>query len=178
MKKIKQQLQQGMPKKDIFEQAQMDGVDMNKVAKYLSKYPDSDVSAKYNGANIALIGLYSTLISFTFIGILDIVLALPPVLIFGVFLFYLAIPWVVMFFIYKKHSIGYLILSFFLVKGIFDILSAGQVSIAELVGVAINVFLLAFTVILKNKLFPYQNFLHIKRDAQGVIVFTQNPTVS
>ena len=175
MKIVKRLLKEGENKKSIFEKALAEGLNLKKVSKYLAMYPDSEESESYNKANNILIGVYSVLVLLGLLGAMPILSELPVGAILGVLAFALLIPGVVIYCIYKKQSIGYLMLCFFLFKGILDLFKGYESDPAGVwVGVAINACLIVYVVILKNKLFPYQNFFNTKKNNEGFAIFTKD----
>ena len=174
MKAVKKQLSAGLGKNEIFEKASVDGLNLKKVSKYLAMFPDSDESLKYNKANNILIGIYSILVIIGLLGSASMFSSIPPAGLVAVLLFALLIPAAVIYSIYKKQSIGYLILCFFLFKGILDSFKGYEAEpTSVLIGVSINAALIIFIVILKNKLFPHQNFFNTKKDNDGFSVYTK-----
>jgi hypothetical protein len=177
MKIVKRLLKEGENKESIFEKASAEGLNPKKVSKYLAMYPDAEESENYNRANNVLIGIYSVLVLLGLLGAAPILSELPTGAILGVLAFALLIPSAVIYCIYKKQSIGYLILCFFLFKGILDSFKEYEADpVGVWVGVAINVCLIIYVVILKNKLFPHQNFFNTKKDAEGISIFTKDLT--
>ncbi|WP_163932742.1 hypothetical protein [Paraferrimonas sp. SM1919] len=177
MKIVKRLLKEGENKASIFEKASAYGLNPKKVSKYLAMYPDSEESKKYNRANNILIGIYSVLFLLGLLGAVPILSELPVGAMLGVLAFALLIPSAVIYCIYKKQSIGYLILCFFLFKGIFDSFKGYEADpVGVWVGAAINVCLIVYVVILKNKLFPHQNFFNTKKNDEGVSIFTKDLT--
>ena len=174
MKTVKKQLAAGLSKIEIFEKASIDGLNLKKVSKYLAMFPDSEESLKYNKANNILIGIYSILVILGLLGSLSMLSSLPLAGIIAVLLFALLIPAAVIYSIYKKQSIGYIILCFFLLKGILDSFKGYEADpTSVLIGVSINVALIIFIIILKSKLFPHQNFFNTKKGDDGFAVYTK-----
>jgi hypothetical protein len=177
MKIVKRLFKEGENKESIFEKASAEGLNPKKVSKYLAMYPDTEESEKYNRANNILIGIYSVLVLLGLLGAAQALAELPVGAILGVLAFALLIPGAVIYCIYKKQSIGYLVLCFFLFKGILDSFKGYEADhIGFWVGVAINVCLIVYVVILKNKLFPHQNFFNTKKNEEGVSIFTKDLT--
>jgi hypothetical protein len=174
VKVIKKQLAAGLSKKEIFEKASVEGGNLKKVTKYLAMFPDDDESKKYNKANNILIGVYTLLVIIGLLGSISMISELPPIGIALVLSFGLLIPATVIYCIYKKQSLGYLILCFFLFKGVLDSFKGYESDPASVwIGVSINVVLLIFIVVLKSKLFPHQNFFNTKKDSDGFAVYTK-----
>lgn len=177
MKIVKRLLKEGENKNSIFEKASVEGLNPQKVSKYLAMYPDAEESKKYNRANNILIGVYSVLVLLGLLGAAPILSELPVGAMLGILAFALLIPGAVIYCIYKKQSIGYLILCFFLLKGILDSFKEYEADpIWVWVGVAINSCFIVYVVILKNKLFPHQNFFNTKKNAEGISIFTKGLT--
>jgi uncharacterized membrane protein len=175
MKIVKRLLKEGANKKDIFEQASNEGLNPKKVSKYLAMYPDPEESGKYNKANNVLIGIYSVLVLLGLLGAAPMLLGLPTAAVFGVLAFALLIPGAVIYCIYKKQSIGYLILCFFLFKGILDSFKGYEADPTGVwVGIVINTCLIVYVVFLKNKLFPHQNFFNIRKNSDGISIFAKD----
>lgn len=177
MKTVKRLLKEGENKRSIFEKASAEGLNPQRVSRYLAIYPDAEESKIYNRANNILICIYSVFVLLGLLGVVPFLSELPVGAIIGILVFVLFIPGAVMYCIYKKQSIGYLVLCFFLFKGILDSLKGYEADPVEVwVGVAINAFLFVYVVILKNKLFPHQNFFNTKKDAEGISIFTKDST--
>jgi uncharacterized membrane protein len=177
MKLVKRLMKEDLSKQEIFERASEEGLNLKKVSKYLAMYPDPEESKKYNKANRVLIGIYAALVILSIIGAISMVMDLPPAAILGVLAFSLLIPGVVIYCIYKKQSIGYLILCFFLLKGIIDIFKDYQADPAGVwLGAGISLCLIVYVVVLKNKMFPHQNFFNTKKNSDGISVFTKDLT--
>ncbi|MEM9257365.1 MAG: hypothetical protein AAGA91_18140 [Pseudomonadota bacterium] len=177
MKIVKRLLKEGENKGSIFEKASAEGLNPKKVSKYLAMYPDPEESENYNRANNILIGIYSVLVLLGLLGATHILFELPAGAMLGVLAFALLIPGAIIYCIYKKQSIGYLILCFFLFKGILDSFKEYEASpVGVWVGVAINACLVVYVVILKNKLFPHQNFFNTKKSGEGIAIFTKDLT--
>lgn len=175
MKIVKRLLKEGKNKKDVFKQATEEGFNPKKVSKYLAMYPDIEESEKYNGANNILIGIYSIMVLLSMLGAASRISELPQAVIYGVVAFALLIPAAVIYCIYKKQAIGYLILCFFLLKGILDTLKEYEADpVGVLVGVAISASLLIYVVVLKYKIFPHQNFFNTKKNNEGIAIFTKD----
>lgn len=177
MKLVKRLMKEGVNKEEIFARASEEGLNLKKVSKYLAMYPDQEESETYGKANNILIGVYSLLVLFGLLGAAPLLAELPPAAMLGVLAFALLIPGVVINGIYKKQSIGYLLLSFFLLKGIIDSFKDYQSDpMTVWIGVGINLCLIVYVVILKNKLFPHQNFFNSKKNSEGIALFTKNLT--
>jgi hypothetical protein len=174
MKIVKRLLKEGESKNNIFDQATGKGLNPKKVSKYLASHPDKEEAEKYSRANNMLIGIYSVVVLLSMLGAVSMISELPRAAIYGVLAFSLLIPAVVIYCIYKKQSIGYLLLCFFLVKGIIDSFKEYEADpTGVLVGVAISGSLLIYVIVLKIKLFPYQNFFNTKKNSEGIAVFTK-----
>jgi len=174
VKIVKKLLSEGLSKQEVFEKASSDGLNLKKVAKQLSIYPDDRESNKYNKANNILIGLYSLIVAIGLIGFIPMLTEFQAVGMVLVLSFALLIPGAIIYCIYKKQSLGYLILCFFLFKGVLDSFKGIETDpLAVWVGVSINVCLIIYIVVLKNKLFPHQNFFNTKKDNNGFVVFTK-----
>ena len=177
MKIVKRLLKEGENKKTIFDQATEEGLNPKKVSKYLAMYPDKEESEKYNRANNILIGIYSVMVLLSMLGAVSMISELPQAAIYGVLAFALLIRAAIIYCIYKKQSIGYLLLCFFLFKGILDSFKEYQADpTGVLVGIAISASLLIYVIVLKSKLFPYQNFFNTKKNNEGIAVFSKDLT--
>lgn len=177
MKFVKRLMKEEVNKKEIFERASDEGLNPKKVSKYLAMYPDPDDATKYNKANKILIGLYFAMVLLSMLGAVSMLTELPPAAIFGVLAFALLLPGAVMYFIYKKQSVGYLVLCFFLIKGILDSLKEYESDpTGVLIGAGISLCLLVYVVVLKNKMFPHQNFFNTKKNSEGIAIFTKDLT--
>jgi len=177
MKIVKRLIKEGVDKKEIFAKATDEGLNPKKVSRLLAMYPDAEESEKYNKANNILIGIYSVLVLLGILGATSMLSELPPEAILGIIAFALLIPIALVYVIYKKQSLGYLALSFFLIKGITDSFKEYETDPTSVwIGVGLSVCLIGFAVILKNKLFPHQNFFNTKKDSDGIYIFTKDLT--
>lgn len=177
MKIVERLLKEGENKNIIFEKASDEGLNPKKVSKYLAMYPDADDAEKYNKANNILIGIYSVFVLLGLLGVAPMLSELSIAAILGVLAFALLIPGAVIYFIYKKQSIGYLIICFFLFKGILDSFKGFESDpTGVLVGIIANTCLIVYVIILKNKLFPHQNFFNTRKNDEGIAIFTKDLT--
>jgi hypothetical protein len=177
MKIVKRLMKQGVDKKDIFSRAIDEGLNPKKVSKHLAMYPDPEESEVYRRANNILIGIYVFLVVVGLLNAASVLAELPTAAILGVLAFALLIPGAVIYCIYRKQSIGYLFFAFFLGKGILDSFQGYESDpIAVGIGIGINLCLIVYVVILKNKLFPYQNFFNTKKNNGGIAIFTKDLT--
>ncbi|MGF1758216.1 hypothetical protein L4D76_09775 [Photobacterium sagamiensis] len=177
MKIVKLQVKQGLEKKEVFKNALGTGLDKKKVSKYLANFPDKDLSGKYNRANNILIALYSVMSLFGIIVTIGLVSDLPTIAIAGLLIFGILFPGFIIYCIHKKYATGYLILSFILFQGIIDSLKDLETDPTGVwIGVSISLLLLAYVVILKKKLFPYQNFLNFRKNEDGVYIYSKDMT--
>ena len=175
MKIVKGLIKEGRPKREIFERASSRGLDLVKVSKLLAVYPDPEESTKYNRANNILIGIYVLLLLFFLSVVVPMLSELPTAVMIGALAFGLLIPGSVLYFVYKKMVTGYFLLALFQVKGIFDAYIDYEIDPAgSLFGMVLGGFLLAYTVTLKTKLFPYQSFFNTDTNAAGIVIFTKD----
>lgn len=106
------------------------------------------------------------------LGSLSLLLEMPGNVLLLVLAIGLFFPIAIIYTVAKKQPAGYMILSFFMVKGILDSLEAlQQETTPAMIGIAINVAILVFAVFLKLKLYPYQNFFQNKKSENGHFVF-------
>lgn len=174
MRIVKRLLREGKSKDSIFEKASEEGLNLKKVSKYLAMYPDLEESESYSSANNTLIGIYLVWILLGLLSIAPILPEFPVATVIGFIAFEVLIPVLVLYCIYRKISIGYLILLFFLFINILRLFGAGVIDVLS--EVCINAFFIAYVVILKNKLFPYQNFFNTKKNAKGLSIFKKDST--
>lgn len=182
MKSVWKSLKTGVNKHEIFDRAIADGLMPKKVAKVISRSPDAEDARKFEYANIVLASLYTALVLHGFYIAIPILKTLPaswigPTLALALALalaFALLLPVIVIGNIIQKRPIGYILLCIFLAQDIFDSLAELEAyPTLVLSQVAINTGLIIFAFTLKNKLFPYQNFFHMKKDEQGLAVFSK-----
>ncbi|MES0489949.1 MAG: hypothetical protein ABUK01_08165 [Leptospirales bacterium] len=177
MKIVKRLIKEGVDKKEIFAKASDEGLNPKKVSRLLAMYPDVEESEKYNKANNILIGIYIVMVLFGILGAASMLNELPTEAILGILAFALLIPIAVIYILYKKQALGYLVLSFFLIKGITDSIKEYQTDpVAVWIGVGLSACLIVYAVILKIKLFPHQNFFNTKKDSDGIVIFTKDVT--
>lgn len=172
MKIVKRLINEGVNKNDIFERAVEDELDLKKVSKILAMCPDSEEAEKYKTANYILMTIYLVMVLLSILPLLW-NQALETVLI--VLAVALIIPGAILQSIYKKQYFGYIIFCFFMMKGTFESFEGYELnSIVTWVAIVLDVFLFAYAIILKNKLFPYQNFFNTKKNSEGITIFTKS----
>jgi hypothetical protein len=177
MKLVKSLMKQGVDKGEIFARAIDQGLNPKKVSRYLSGFPDKSLSEKYHKANIIFLSIYGALV---FRGIWSVygMLSESPLkarlIIFGVIGFFLIIIVALMYLIYKKRAVGYMALLPFLIKGISNAFKGYEQDPLGSLAAASMVFgLIAFLIILKNKIFSYQNFFNTKKTGHGIYIFSR-----
>lgn len=174
MKSVWKSLKTGVNKHEIFDRAIADGLMPKKVAKVISRSPDAEDARKFEYANIVLASLYTALVLHGFYIAIPILKTLPASWIGPTLAFALLLPVFVISNIIQKRPIGYILACIFLAQGIFDSLAELEAyPTLVLSQMAINTGLIIFAFTLKNKLFPYQNFFHMKKDEQGLAVFSK-----
>lgn len=179
MKIIKSLLKEGIPKEEIYQLALKDGLKTKKVSHILSMYPDPDTATNYTKHNTALIIIYLIWQAFGYLYIFSKPITLSPTAMLAALAISLIIPIIVVYLLYNKIAYGYLFLSFLLLKGILEPFKYPETVhpenlIGSLIGVTILIAVLAYTITLKFKLFPYQGFFNLKKDKNGAYIFTAN----
>ena len=175
MKIVESLMKEGVDKKEIFKIALEEGLPQKKVSRNLAIHPDKDIAKKYSKANFLLLCLYSVMVLIGLLSVIGIAAKFSLGVIAGLLCFSMLIPSFIIYSIFNNQSIGYFLLCFFLFKGILD-----SVKFLEsnpkwfLIGVIVNLAMLVFVVILKKKMFPYQNFFNSKKTSEGVYVFSNN----
>jgi hypothetical protein len=175
MKQLKRDMKNGISKDVAFTKFVYRNGDQKKGSRVLALFPEPQYAEKYATANTVLISIYGLLTCFGLLGLSVQFIHLP----LGWFLFLLTIglllPALVLYLLYKKNAGAYIFLAFLLVKGIFDLLrQTDQTTL--FMGIAINMGLLLFVVILKQKMFPYQNFFNTKKDTSGLYIYKEAVT--
>ena len=174
MKVVKKQLAAGFSKNEIFEKASDEGLNLKKVSKYLAMFPDDEESKKYNKANNILIGVYSLLVCMGLLRLFSMISDISATGIVALLVIALLIPGVLIYTIYKKQAVGYLVLCIFLLQGVLESFKGYEADpVSFWVSVSINVTLIIFIIILKNKLFPHQSFFNTKKNSEGFAVYTK-----
>ncbi|MFY9143085.1 hypothetical protein [Sulfuricurvum sp.] len=170
MKQLKKDIKNGIGKDEAFTKFISRNGDQKKGSRVLSIFPEQLYAEKYSTANKILMTIYGLL---TLVGLLGLgvqFMHLPLTW----FLFLLTIgfllPALVLYLLYKKNAGAYMFLAFLLVKGMLDLLRQNDQT-TVLIGFAINAGLLIFVVILKQKMFPYQNFFNTKKDTNGLYIY-------
>jgi hypothetical protein len=170
MKQLKKDLKNGMSKDEAFANLINRNGDQRQGSRILALYPEPQYAQKYNTANKILIIIYSLLSLFAILGLLINYIHLSFAILLFLFTIGALLPAVVIYLLYKKNAAAYIFLAFLLIKGMIDVFRQKDQSII-LVSIIINLILLIFVVILKYKLFPYQNFFNTKKDANGIYVY-------
>jgi len=168
MKQLKIDLKEGLSKDQVLESfMERNPQNRNKAISYLSSTPDTFYAKKYSLANSVLIGIYS-------------VVTVPVLLIrlltsgFSSMVVDLTVYFLITYFIFKKNALSYIVLATIMIW------SSGPVIVAYLkepttIGL---LFLLAYSCILvyafiiKIKLFPKQNLFNLKKDKNGILIFS------
>jgi len=172
MRTLRQDIKDGLRKEEAFDNVKVRGGNFKKASRYLARLPDSSYADKYNLANYLLIFLYLSwegfgLFYFDFTG-----LELPVGLIIFVIAIGLFPHVVVTYLLLKKNANGYIFLSFLYCYSISKMFGVYQEDpTSTLICAVIVASLLIFTVTLKGKIFPYQNFFNIKKDDNGYFIF-------
>ena len=183
MKTVKKLLKQGVDKKEIYNSAMQEGLNPKKVSRFLANFPDKDRSDKYNTANKVLVFIYGLLSVFSLLQVLVLTSDMSSGLTLALVAFSLILPIAVIYSIYKKQAIGYLLLSFFSVKGILNAIKEfgshpnDIEAIGLLVAIAINFSILIYVVSLKKKLFPHQNFFNSRKNSDKTVVYTAEAVI-
>lgn len=170
MKQLKKDLKNGMSKDEAFTNLINRNGDQKQGSRILALYPEPQYAQKCNTANKILIIIYSLLSLFAILGLLINYIHLSFALLLFLFAIGVLLPAVVIYLLYKKNAAAYIFLAFLLIKGMIDVFRQKDQSII-LVSIIINLILLIFVVILKYKLFPYQNFFNTKKDANGIYIY-------
>lgn len=147
---------------------------MDKVARYLASYPDKEESEKYDVANKIFIFIYAFMVIGSVLSLPSMFEEISPAGLLLAMSFVLLIPGVIVFLLYKKSAIGYLVLGFFLIRGLFQSFAeyeAGDTVVMLELGV--GAFMLAYVAFLKIKLFPYQNLFNMRKGEDGRVIFTK-----
>lgn len=175
MKQLKKDIKTGMNKDEAFTKFINRNGDPKKGSRVIALFPEDQYVKKYGSANKILMIIYSILSFFSIVGLIVQFSHLPTLW----FLFLLAIslllPVLVVYQLSKKNVVGYLVLAFLLFKGMLDLLRQNDQT-TILIGFTINIGLLIFVIILKQKIFPYQNFFNTKKDANGLYIYKEAVT--
>lgn len=176
MRVVKKKLRDGFPKTEIFEDAVERGLSTKKVSRFLASIPDAPVQPLYINLNYLLAGLYLSNIAFA---VLILLTNLSPdiglkglVLVLGITLF---IPGIITFYLFRMHAWVYLILLFFVIRGLFDLF--GYFSFSDPYAVfelLYRTLIIGLAIFLKIKLFPFQNFLQSRKTLNDQFSFTAN----
>lgn len=170
MKQLKKDLKNSVDKDEAFKKFLNRNGDQKKGSRILSLFPEPKYAEKYEKANKILITIYGLLSLFAILGLSVQFAHLPPLWLLFLLTIGVLLPALVLYLLYTKNAGAYMFLAFLLVKGIFDLLRQSDQSMI-LIGIVVNLGLLIFVVILKQKMFPYQNFFSTKKDANGLYVY-------
>lgn len=181
MKQLKDDIKSGMSKEEAFESYKQRGGDNTKKAStYLSYRPDPQLLKKYSIANYVLIFLFSlrTLaIAFTSIGML-INSSYLGVLI-PVFLIELGLYIAVLFFLFRGIAGAYFAVIILTMNPLIKSIGAflNETSMATVAPMVITASVIVLAIYIKLKLFPFQSFLHGKKDSDGNRIFNSTEQV-
>ncbi|MDD5051431.1 MAG: hypothetical protein PHO27_01720 [Sulfuricurvum sp.] len=170
MKQLKKDIKTGMNKDVAFTKFVFRKGDQKKGSRVLALFPEPKYAEKYAKENKILIIIYGLLSLFALLGLSVQFAHLPPLWLLFLLTIGFLLPALVLYLLYKKNAGAYMFLAFLLVKGILDLLRQNDHSII-LIGILVNLGLLIFVVILKQKLFPYQNFFNTKKDENGLYIY-------
>jgi hypothetical protein len=171
--RIKSMLDDGTTKSDVFKILKDENFNPIKVSKYLAYIPDKEAINNYKNHHL---GLVISLAVFYLIFILTFAISTGLSSSVQEFLFYFAIgaaiPSIIIFSIYKAKAGGFLILCFFLSKGIIESLpSLSDAPVESSIGIGLNIFFIVYSIFLKNKFYPNQNFFNTKKSGDGTYVY-------
>ncbi len=172
MKELKKAVKKGKSKDAAFERLKNRRGDLKKGSAYLARIPEKEFADKYSVANNVFLAIYGILACIGFLALIPDLVNFSALALLFILGLGLIIPVWILYLIYHKNALGYLLFAVFSFKAIFDSFrSLPDDLFAVLVGVIMNVLLLTFVVILKKKLFPYQNFFNTKKDADGLVIY-------
>jgi len=159
-KVLREWKKQGLSKSAIFECATEKEFDVSLVTTFLSNYPNKEDVLKYGYLNKILIIIYVLFLLLTIFTSLDL---LPGdielkhlILIYSLVLFFdaLFIYWIAT---YNPNGYKWLVL-FYTYQSFKDYSGTDD----DLYGIVLMLAFFCFLYIVKKRIFPYQNFLHIK----------------
>lgn len=169
MKRIRQLKKKGYSKREIFKWACDDGLPPKKIARYLATYPDADDAARYNAANNILIGIFAVSVFLSPLWA-QVILEPPPI---GAWLLVLALMVITVYFLHRKMVTGYMLVCAIMLVPI-SIVLAGDVSLPLAVAqVAFFTAVIAFSLTLKIKLYPFHGLFFLKKDENDLTRFTK-----
>ncbi|WP_417551660.1 hypothetical protein [Marinomonas fungiae] len=175
LKAIKNLKSQGNNKETIFLTAVDQGHDPKVVAKALSSYPDDDEAKRYHVANLILIGIYTLLVLINMLSYVFVLpqLSSPDIYWLGLGIcFGLGVAVTIILCLWQKVHIGYIFMVCMLLFGWCQ--AAKYATFDEaLFDLLIALCLVAYALKLKACLFPYQNLLHNKVNAEGAVIYSK-----
>lgn len=170
MKAIERLLKEGLGKKECFDKLVSEGKAPKDIAKKLSMIPDAAQQTKYNSHIIVLIVM---ILGTWFLNLLGAYIEFGYNPAMFLMLFPLALDLAISYMIYKKQPFGFFLLLIFVLRGIFMAAANSNLSPEELlVGLIPGLAIFILAIYLKIRLFPYQSFIHTKKDGDGIPVFT------
>ena len=179
MKFVKQLLKEGISKEEVYERAVDKGLDKKRVSTYLANFPDQDLAGKYKKLNLILVSLVSVWACLGLLQAVLIMFKLPLLAGIMMMILVIAILTLIIYNVYTMKSMSYFILCFFAGKSILNSVGALRSfsSIVEAIFIGL-VMLLSLTIIvlavlLKKKVFPYQNFINSKQADDGTVLYSQ-----
>ncbi|MCP5346318.1 MAG: hypothetical protein R3F41_16970 [Gammaproteobacteria bacterium] len=176
IKTLREDLRKGLSKTQAFERLVDNDGDINKGAKILSLVPDREIAANLKLPNSLLISIYSFLVVLNFIGLSPQLMQLPTDVIIIALIVGLLLPVTSIYLLFRMNPIGYLLVAFLMFRATLEsivLLQSNFLSGLVLMGIGAGV--MVYAIVMKLKLFPFQNIFHTKKSTNGSRIFTSQP---
>lgn len=154
------------------------GLDMKRVSLYLAKFPDPDLSTRFDKLNKLFLLLFAiAIIPYASFQIIEFLNELPPFNLgnFMVFVLYLGVMGFVLFLIHIKNAEGYLLAALWALVGIvgqFDMFFESSLHLLGFGGV-LSIFVMVFAFVVRQKIFPYYHIFGPQKAVDGGYLFTE-----
>jgi len=171
LKRIKEILKTGLSKEEAFQQAAEENLDLIKVARHLASFADQKEIEENKLLHRIFVGILvlNVLINapyfFELLAQINSLAVIIPLIV-------IALPIWIIYSVFRGQAIGFYIYAFFTVRGLpsnFEGYEGNEFS--SWILFSLWLMLLVYSVYLKNKLLPYQNYFNTKKDEDGYSVY-------
>lgn len=178
MKQLRDALKKGKSKVDAHSEWIEAGGDPKKSAKYLASFPDQVDREKYRSLQIAFLCLYGLFALAGVVSYLPALLSeLPGSVIVIVLVIRVAIPAAIIWEIARGRVTGYFVFILLALLGMSQMMpEEGLIPLETWIDFGLTAVLIIFAVIVKTKIYSFQNLFHSKKNEDGCLVFTSDLT--
>lgn len=174
MRQLKKDVIEGMDKDQALEAYLARGGDPMRGTMILSAYPDAASRRRYTYANYWLVAMCAALAVINWTISKQLVVPTSATAQDQAFSGALSIlvPAITLWLVYRMRSVGYLMMTFLGFTGVLKFIRlADEVDALLIVSLMLCVTMTISALIMRQKLFPYQNFLGIKKDENNHFIY-------